>query len=188
VGPGTVFFCVGVGWTAVSAFLAIYAREIGLAGSQGLFLVLSAAVLATRAVAGNLADRVGRIAVALPGSVAVALGLATLAAFQQPVAACLGLIAFGAGFSGLFPALLALVVDRAPPRERGTAMSSFNVFFDVGAPIGGYGMGQLVDWGGFGLGFGVMAGLAATGGLLLLRLARREGGQRVTVVRVGDPA
>lgn len=188
VAPGVVFFCVGVGWTAVSAFLALYAREIGLSGSQGLFLVLSVTVLATRALAGNLADRLGRLAVALPGALAVAVGLAVLAAYPEPVAATLALIVFGAGFSGLFPALLALVVDRAPPAERGVAMSSFNVFFDVGAPIGGYGMGQLVDWGGFSLGFGVMSGLAAVGGLLLLRLARREGGQGLAVVGVGDPA
>ncbi len=171
--PGMVFFCVGVGWTAVSAFLALYARAIGLSGSQGLFIVLSITVLATRALAGRVADQVGRFAVAIPSAVAVSAGLAILAAFRHPIPACVGLVVFGAGFSGLFPALLALVVDRAPPAERGTAMSSFNVFFDVGAPIGGYGTGQLVDWGGFGLGFGVMAGLAAFGGVLLVRLSRR---------------
>jgi MFS family permease len=187
VQPGMVFFCVGVGWTAVSAFLALYARDIGLSGSQGLFIILSVTVLLTRTVAGRLADQIGRIAVAIPSAVAVSAGLAVLAAFRNPVAACIGLVIFGAGFSGLFPALLALVVDRAPPAERGTAMSSFNVYFDVGAPIGGYGTGQLVDWGGFGLGFGVMAGLAAFGGLLLVRLARQTGARARPVVQVGAP-
>jgi MFS family permease len=181
--PGLVFFCVSMGWTAVSAFLALYARDIGLSGSQGLFIILSATVLLTRPVAGRMADQIGRFAVAIPSAVAVSAGLAILAAFPRPVPAGVGLIIFGAGFSGLFPALLTLVVDRAPPAERGTAMSSFNVYFDVGAPIGGYGTGQLVDWGGFGLGFGTMAGLAAFGGVLLIRLARQSGPKPRPVVR-----
>jgi MFS family permease len=165
--PGAVFFCIGVGWTAVASFLSLYARDIGLGSSDGLFAALALTVIATRFFAGGLADRFGRLQVALPSVLLVVVGLVLLAAWRTPVVAVVGLVVFGTGFSGAFPALFTIVVDRAAPEERGTAMSSFNVYYDLGAPLGGYGVGQLVDWGGFGLGFGAVAALAFVGALLL---------------------
>jgi predicted MFS family arabinose efflux permease len=100
-----------------------------------------------------------------------------LAVFAQPGTTYVALVLFGAGFSGLFPVLFTMVVDRAPEQERGAAMSSFNVFFDIGAPIGGYGVGAMIDAGGFELGFGFTAALAAAGGaaLVLFNRAPRAG-------------
>lgn len=169
--PGMVFFCIGIGWTAIASFLSLYARDIGLANSDVLFIALSVSVLATRFAAGGLADRFGRMAVIVPSIVLVIAGLAGLALFRTTLSAVISLAIFGIGYSGGFPALLTLVVDRAPDNERGVAMASFNVFFDIGAPFGGYGVGQLIDWGGFRLGFGVSA-VAAAAGLLFLPAMR----------------
>lgn len=173
-GPGIVFFCIGIGWTSVAAFLSLYAREIGLASSDVLFLALSVTVLATRFGVGGLADRYGRLRVALPSTVAIVVGLAGVAFVRSPLPAIVFLVIFGMGYSGGFPALLAMVADRAPDAERGTAMGSFNVYFDVGAPLGGYGVGQLIEWGGFPLGFGAVAAAAAVGGLVLPFVGRSD--------------
>jgi MFS family permease len=172
VGPGSVFFCIGVGWAAVASFLSLYAREIGLGGSETLFGVLSVTVLATRVFAGSLADRFGRTAVALPCVALTAVGLGMLALLRSPWPAHLALLLFGIGFSGGFPALYSWVVDQAPEEERGSAMSSFNVFYDIGGPIGGYGVGELIDRGGFGWGFGSVAVLAAVGLVILAVIGR----------------
>jgi hypothetical protein len=51
-------------------------------------------------------------------------------------------------------------------------MSSFNVFYDIGGPIGGYGVGELIDRGGFGWGFGSVAALAGVGLVVLLAIGR----------------
>jgi MFS family permease len=173
--PGMIFFCIGIGWTAIATFLSLYARDIGLSNSDVLFIALSISVLATRFIGGGLADRFGRMAVAVPSLVCVVAGLAGLALFHSTMAAVISLAVFGVGYSGGFPALLTMVVDRAPDRERGVAMASFNVYFDIGAPLGGYGVGQLIDWGGFRLGFGLSA-LAAAAGLLFLPAMRRPTG------------
>jgi MFS family permease len=173
VGPGSVFFCIGVGWAAVAAFLSLYAREIGLGGSETLFLVLSLTVLASRAFAGSLADRFGRLAVAMPCVALTAVGMAMLAALRGPWSAHVALLLFGVGFSGAFPALYSWVVDQAPEPERGSAMSSFNMFYDIGGPLGGYGVGELIDRGGFGWGFGSVAALAGLGLVILGVLGRR---------------
>lgn len=168
VGPGVPYFCVGIGWTTIGAFLALYARNIGMASSGWLFVALSATVMVTRSMSGNLADRFGRKAVATPCAAACAAGLAVLALFPRPVGAFAGVILFAAGYAGIFPTLLAMVVDRAPEAERGQAMGSFNMYFDIGAPVGGFVAGRLIDHGGYRLGFGAMAAVALVGVLLLV--------------------
>ncbi len=170
--PGIVWLCIGTGWAAVASFLSLYARDIGLDSSDMLFLVLALTVMATRFFAGGLADTRGRLQVAIPSVALLVAGITVLAALRTPTFAVVGLILFGMGFSGAFPALFAMVVDEAPEAERGTAMSSFNLYYDLGAPVGGYGVGMLVDRGGFGLGFGAVAALAALGFLLLPILNR----------------
>lgn len=121
----------------------------------------------TRSIAGSLADRLGRRAVAIPCATACALGLAILATFRSPGPAFVAVVVFGGGFAGVFPTLLAMVVDHAPPTERGQAMGSFNLFFDIGAPLGGYVTGALIDWSGYGAGFGAMAAVALVGAILM---------------------
>jgi MFS family permease len=179
IGPGIVFLCVGVGWTALSAFLAIYAREIGMGSSDMLFVVLSVTVLVTRAFVGSLADRLGANVVLFPCILSIVAGQAVLAVLREPSTTYLALVLFGVGFAGLFPVLFTMVVDRAPEDERGAAMSSFNVFFDIGAPLGGYGVGALIDAGGFELGFGFTAALGAAGGAALV-LYNRSADPRAT--------
>lgn len=168
VGPGIPYMCAGIGWTSIGAFLALYSRHIGMASSAWLFAALSLTVMVTRWLSGGLADRFGRRAVAVPCSLMCALGLTVLAVFDVPAMAFVGVVCFAAGYAGLFPTLLATVVDRAPVRERGQAMGSFNMFFDVGAPLGGFVTGRLVDAAGYGAGFGTMAAIAAAGSVLLV--------------------
>jgi MFS family permease len=96
-----------------------------------------------------------------------------------------GVICFAAGYAGLFPTMLAMVVDKAPPAERGQAMGSFNMFFDIGAPLGGFLTGRLVDLSGYGAGFGAMAGIALVGVIVLVAgVADRRTARR----RVATPA
>lgn len=168
IGPGIPYFCAGVGWTSIGAFLALYSRSIGMKSSGGLFAALSITVMVTRSLSGNLADRYGRRAVTIPCSLLCAVGLAVLALFQLPIAAFVAVILFAAGYAGLYPTMLAMVVDDAPANERGQAMGSFNMFFDIGAPLGGFLTGRLVDVSGYRAGFGAMAGIATIGSLLLI--------------------
>ena len=105
-----------------------------------------------------------------------------LATFRHPGSAFVGVVFFAAGYAGIFPTLLAMVVDRAPEAERGQAMGSFNMFFDIGAPIGGFVTGRLIDLSGYGLGFGTMSGIAVLGAVLLVSGVAGEkavGGRRV---------
>jgi MFS family permease len=173
LGPGLVILTAAVGYTSITAFSALYARRIGMASSGPLYTTFAVVVIVVRLFAGRLADRRGRIAVALPGMGLCAGGMALLALQPEPALAFVGVAGFGAGFSLVFPALMALTVDRVPDAERGAAVGSFTAFFDVGSATGSYAVGAVSDRFGFGGGYGLPAGLCLVGTAVLARLGRR---------------
>ena len=131
IGPGLVLLTVAVGYTAISSFMPLYARSIGMGSSGGLYVTFAMTILIVRLVSGRLADRFGRAAVAFPGLVSGAVGMFLLALVAEPPAAFVGVALFGAGHALIFPALMALTVDRVPDEERGEALGSFTACFDV---------------------------------------------------------
>lgn len=173
VGPGVVVVTAAIGYAAITGFSPLYARRIGMATSGPLYATFAVTVLVVRLVAGRLADHYGRVAVALPGMVLAAAGLAVLALEVSPALAFVGVACFGSGFSLLFPALMALTVDRVPDAERGAAVGSFTAFFDIGSSAGSYAVGSVADRFGFGGGYGLPAALCVVGTVVLARLGRR---------------
>jgi MFS family permease len=149
LGPGLVLMTVAVGYTAISSFLPLYARSIGMGTSGALYATFALTILVVRLGSGRLADRFGRAAVALPGLVSGAAGMFLLAGVPHPAATYVGVALFGAGHALIFPALMALTVDRVSDRERGEALGSFTACFDVGASTGGYLVGYVADAAGY---------------------------------------
>lgn len=164
--PGLVLLGAAAGYTAITGFAPLYAREIGLGSSGGLYATFSLTILGFRLLTRKLGDRYARLNVALPGLALNTLGLMTLALFPYPTAAYASVAVFGIGFALLFPALMAFTADRVPESQRGSAMTTFTMFFDFGALIGTYIVGLLAERLGFGAGFGlpaVMCALATLG-------------------------
>ena len=181
VGPGLVIITAAVGYTAITAFSSLYARHIGMSSSGPLYVTFAMSVIVVRLFAGRLADRHGRIAVALPGMALAAAGMGLLALQPAPALAFVGVGGFGAGFSLVFPALMALTVDRVPEAERGAAVGSFTVFFDIGSTTGSYAVGAVADRYGFGGGYGLPAVLCLIGLGILTRLGRRVRDEAATM-------
>lgn len=173
VGPGVVIITAAVGYTSITAFSPLYARRMGMATSGPLYATFALSVLVVRLVSGRLADRYGRVEVALPGMVLAVAGLTLMALQVSPALAFVGVAGFGVGFSLVFPALMALTVDRVPETERGAAVGSFTAFFDIGSSTGGYAVGAVADRWGFGGGYGLPAGMCAVGAVVLARLGRK---------------
>jgi len=177
--PGLVLVGAASGYTAITGFAPLYAREIGLATSGGLYATFSLTILGFRLVTRKLADRHGRLQIALPGLFMNTLGLATLALFRSAFAAYLAVAIFGIGFALLFPALMAFTADRVAESQRGSAMTTFTMFFDFGALIGTYVVGLIADNLGFGAGFGLPAAMCALatlgiGARVLFGFGRRQ--------------
>jgi MFS family permease len=141
--------------------------------------LFAASIVVVRLATRKLADRKGRIAVAFPGTVATAAGMALLAV-ARPVPAYIGVCLYAAGFALIFPALMALTADRVPDSERGEALGSFTAFFDVGAGAGSYAVGALAGAFGFSVAFGVPAALCLVGVAILGRSRDEPGRSTLT--------
>ena len=174
IGPGLVLLTVAVGYTAISSFMPLYARSIGMGSSGGLYVTFAMTILVVRLVSGRLADRFGRAAVAFPGLVSGAAGMFLLALVAEPPAAFVGVALFGAGHALIFPALMALTVDRVPDEERGEALGSFTACFDVGASTGGYIVGFVADGAGYAAAWATPGVLCLIGVVALASMVKRE--------------
>ena len=111
---------------------------------------------------------------AFPGLVCGAAGMFLLALVQRPASAFVGVALFGAGHALIFPALMALTVDRVPDRERGEALGSFTACFDVGASTGGYLVGFVADAAGYSAAWATPGILCLLGMVALFFMAREH--------------
>jgi MFS family permease len=174
VGPGVVLLGAAVGYTSITAFSALFAREIGMRSSGTMFAAFAISILGVRLVSGALADKYGRFRVAFPGLMAGATGLAILATVPAPWLGLVGVATYGAGFALMFPALMALAADRAPEAERGAALGTFTAFFDVATATSGAVLGAVVDARGWGTAWATTSILCLVSAVLLVRLKARE--------------
>lgn len=165
--PGLVLLMPSVGYAAVVGFSTLYADAVGLAWGGLLYASFATTVILARLLAGNVADRFGHKRVTFPGLAAAALGLALLAGLRLPASAVAGVVLFGLGFAFVFPALMALTMDRISDRERGEGVATFTAFMDVGLGGGGFVIGVLVETSGFTAAFSLAAALCALGGVVL---------------------
>ena len=136
--------------TAYFVFIRRYVDDTGV-GSVGLFFSTYVVVaILERIFFGWLPDRVGRKRVLYPSLVVLIAGFFVLAGASSWVGVAIAGGLAGAGHGFVFPILTALMVDRAPDADRGSAMSFYTALFDVGTLIGGPIMGAIIDSAGWG--------------------------------------
>ena len=157
--------CMGMGFGAVSAFIAIFARDRGFPNPGFYFMIQALALIVSRVAAGRLSDRYDRAVVIIPGLVLGAVALALLPLANGAALFVISASLFGFGFGAAQPATMALLIDRVRPAERGLAVSTYYAGFDTGVFVGSFMLGVVSQR----LGFGVMWPLAA--GCVLLGLA-----------------
>jgi MFS family permease len=185
VGPGLVLACGIAGFAVFTAFVPEYSKDVGFAGSGGLFAVYSAVCLLLRLVGARWLERLGVRNAALIAFSSLALALGGMAAFPDAWALWVsaGLVGFASAF--LYPSLMALTVNRADERERALAMSSFTMFFEVGNISGGVAFGLIAELASKRTAFGSAVALCAVGTWVLVTRvvpirARRRSGAHVT--------
>jgi MFS family permease len=165
--PLLVGFLAATAWGAAFYLLpaALHARG---AHSAPFFTAYAGTALATRLVAGELADRHGRIQVAAPALVVHGLAVVGL---SRGLGGGAPILVAGSVFGlthGLhYPALAALALDRTEPAGRSRAMSLFNLAFNAGAAGGAMAYGALARWRGYPLSFAAAGALAAASAAIL---------------------
>jgi MFS family permease len=161
-----------VGYGGFNAFAALYARGLGLDRVGFVFLVFAGTVIAVRSFGRTLPDRLGAERCAALALVAIAAGLACIAATGTVAGlfAGTGLAALGHALG--FPALMTIAIRRAQPGERGAAVATIAAGSQVAIGAGAVLLGGVAATVGYRAVFVVGAAVAASG-LLVLRAAGR---------------
>lgn len=177
--PSLTFFSLTIAWGSMQAFLPLLAEERDL-GSPGLFFFLyGLTMVLTRPLAGNLADRWGRGGVILPGLLVGGAAMLLLAGAHTPGVFLAVAPLFAVGFAASHTGLLAFTADRAGPAERGMAMATFTLAWDLGSATGSIALGPVAN----ALGYGAVFALVGAGTWTGAAAFQRAGGAPAPVRR-----
>jgi predicted MFS family arabinose efflux permease len=166
--PGIVLFLGLAGLAAFTAFVRLYADDLGMGGAEAIFFLYGGLVLCVRIVGARLPDVLGPRRAGTGALVSTAAGMAVMAGWRSPVGLLLGTAVFAAGMSLLYPALLVLALGGAPDDERASVVGTFSSFFDLSQGLGALMLGGVAQLTGYRGAFTAAAGLALLG-LVVLR-------------------
>ncbi len=164
-----------IGHSAVWAFLPLYAVSRGQGAALAWFFgVYPVWMIACRVVLRGVSDRAGHMPVSLVAMSLVTLGYLSLVVPPTAMSLALSAVVLASGSAVLYPTLAALVVERAPERERGLALGTLSGSWDLGVVVGATLIGAVADRYSYAAGFGVGALFGALGVCALaLTVARR---------------
>ncbi|CAN5797319.1 MFS transporter [soil metagenome] len=169
IGPGALLAVGTAAFAVFSGFIPDYSRELGLKNSGAVFFVYSVTCLVLRIVGARVPERVGARASVTTTYVLLTVAFGGLALVRQAWVLWAAAVLIGVGMAFMYPALMALTVNRASERERSRAVSSFTMFYEVGAAVGGLLLGGLADVLGKRVGFAGTAVLCVGGTFALWR-------------------
>ncbi len=170
IGPGLVLVASVVGFAGFNAFVALYARDLGLSGAGAVFLLFAGIVVGIRIFGRRLPDRLGAKKASGSALVLLAAGLLTIGVWNAPIGLFVGTAVFAVGQALAFPALMTLAVAAAPPTERSSVVGTFSACADVGFAVGALGLGGVAAAVGYEGVFVVGALSSVAGALLLARI------------------
>ncbi|MCY4046815.1 MAG: MFS transporter [Candidatus Dadabacteria bacterium] len=155
---------LAVGLGAMLNFFAVFADESGFAASR-FFLTYAATVIAVRILSAKIADGAGGKRVASFALLAVAAALFLVSQTRSDTQAVLFCFLFSAAYGLLYPALGAMMADRAQT-GMANAMGAFNMSFSLGINYAAFPLGMVADAFGLRTMFVAAAGVVLCGFLL----------------------
>jgi len=161
LGLAFTLFLYSFGYGGITSFVALYAKESGVAFQGVYFTALALVVLATRSFLGPLADRVGPLKVLLPCLLLTVVGLGLLAFGGTLPWLLASAVVFGTGFGTAYTAFATHVLRHVDASRRGAAFGGMLAAFDTGIGTGSIVTGWIAERAGFGVAFAVAAALAA---------------------------
>ena len=143
---GIALLMLSVPYGITSSYIAVYAQELNLSISSGLFFTFMASgMMASRIFSGKLVDK-GYVAQVISVGIIIVLicyfGLALclpISLHCPPLLSsifCLIALFVGVGFGTIFPAYNTLFVNLAEHNQRGTANSTYLTSWDIGIGFG----------------------------------------------------
>jgi MFS family permease len=163
------FFCLA----SLVTFFKTFVLATGYASVGTFFSVYVAVALVLRSVLGGIPDRVGLRRMVLPALASLACGMLLLARAHGAASVLWAAALCGAGHGYAYPVLFSLVIARARPEQRGSAMSVYASVDWGGFLLAGPAMGFAIERVGYSAAYASLAGLLALGCALFYLLDRR---------------
>jgi MFS family permease len=158
-----VLIAGAVGASGFSAFVPLYAREIGLPGARFVFMTFSGILMLMRTLGARAPDRLGSRAAALAALAGTAAGLGVVGTWREPAGLFAGTVIFAFGHALLFPSLLMLAISRGTAHERAGVVGTLTSFLSLSFAAGPAAFGVIAGSAGYAGAFLVAAGVAAVG-------------------------
>ncbi|HEY6728947.1 MAG TPA: MFS transporter [Polyangiaceae bacterium] len=156
----------GLGFGTLVTYAQPFALSLGAQAVSQLFVGYAVAAASVRVLLGSLADRVGRLPVALVSLILYGLVLLVTTRLQPSWLLGIGL-GLGLSHGLLYPALNALLVETSPVGARGIVMTSYNGAFNLGFAVSVVSFGAIAEVAGYPTIF-LLAGLAVFTGAAAL--------------------
>ncbi|GDE53018.1 antibiotic efflux protein [Escherichia coli] len=140
-----VTFFMTFSYAGVSAFLALYARELNLMSAASNFLLCYAIFLMIcRTFTGNVCDKKGPKYVVYPCLVFFTVGLVVLGYTQGSIMMVVSGALIGIGYGSVTPVFQTQIISSVEPHKIGVANSLFFNAMDAGLALGACVMGMMV--------------------------------------------
>lgn len=173
--PALVLFLTGLSFGALTTFVPLLVKEVGITLNVGLFYTMAAlAGFMMRLLVGRASDQYGRGPFISLSLVFYTASMVVLwMADSAPLFLLSGFLE-GMGAGTLIPMMAALMADRSPIDQRGRTFSLCMVGFDVGIALAGPILGTVATQSSYRTVFGVSCGLSFLGLLVFLTLSSKD--------------
>lgn len=173
IGPGAILLLGMLPFIGFATFIALYGPSVGISDVAPLLLLYGVLVLAIRVVGAKLPDQLGWTRASSGALIVLGIAGALMGLWHAGAGVWIAVVFLAVGMSLLFPALFSATVAGVGDAERGQAVGTFSLSFDMASGLGPAVLGVVVAIGNYRSAF-VVAGLCAFGGLLLVGpVARR---------------
>jgi MFS family permease len=162
--PGVAIGFVNVHYPVIAGFLVLHLAAHGN-GGPAAFSMYALTMLLSRFFLGSLPDRLPPAITYFGGLSAMAAGLLILAPGPRPAIALLGGAVLGFGFSFPWSSILATVLRRTHPGERGSAVGVLSAFYDLFVGSSSFAAGAIANRFGYSAAF-LMTVVALAGAAL----------------------
>jgi predicted MFS family arabinose efflux permease len=164
--PAALLFCSQLTLPAITSFIVLYARELGIDAIGSYFIISGIASVLARPVLGHASDRIGPAHSLIATFVLQSAALFLLVFVTSLAGILLAGVLYMLGMAIGVSATLVLAMKRATPQRRGRFMASFSVAYPLGYGLGAFITGSAVNALGFAPTYLLLA-LLGTFGLIL---------------------
>jgi MFS family permease len=161
--PSALLFGLNLTYPAVTSFLVLYARTIGVESVAWYFVMSAATSLLARPLLGRVSDRIGAGPSLAAGFILEMAAVALLNAASSLTFIIFCGVVFALGNAIGSSTTLALAIHRSPSERRGKTMASFSMAYPAAAGVGALWTGSAVEIAGYFWMYWMAAAVAAGG-------------------------